>query len=270
MLSTVHGALGRSQPLKVRTRCVRVAGILSGIAGQLADDTARPDRSAAWFDAAEIAAEEVGDEDLSAWILALRSIGCYFRGEYVLADTLLDRARAAGAASTARRQAWLAVLSARSRAAVAGRGGAAALSSVMRAIDDGRDFLSEAGAPSDTDFFDGPRLAGMAGTAMLRLGATRQARPLLDEALYGRSAADVKGRALLTLDLAECVTIDGEPGEAARLAAQAISVSAGSAIRPVAARAREIHAALRPWAATSAVLDLGAQLAEAQAAGTED
>jgi hypothetical protein len=76
--------------------------------------------------------------------------------------------------------------------------------------------------------------------------------------------------ALLALDLAECVTIDGEPEEAARLASQAITMSADSAILPVVARGKAIHAALRPWAGTPAVLDLGNQLADAQNAGSED
>ena len=116
MLRSVNDALGSSQPLNIRARCVRLAGILCGVAGQIADDTAHPDQSTAWFSAAQVAADETGDPDLAAWILALRSIGCHFRGQYSLSAELLDLARATAASSTSRRQAWLAALSARAHA----------------------------------------------------------------------------------------------------------------------------------------------------------
>jgi transcriptional regulator with XRE-family HTH domain len=271
VLSSVNVALRQPQPLKVRMRCVRLAGILSGIAGQIADDTARPDLSAGWFGAAAVAADEIGDADLKAWSLALRSIGCYFRAEYALAGTLLDQAADAGSSSAPRRRAWLAVLSARAKAAVAAdrdmvrEGGV----EVIKAIEDARAYLDAAGEPSGTDFLDGPRLAGMAGTAMLRLRDTRQARPLIGEALLGRSEADVKGRALLTLDLAECMAADNEPEGAARTAARAVSMTPDGIVRPVIARARAVQAALRPWSGTTAVRDLGDQLAELRPARAE-
>jgi hypothetical protein len=206
MLAAVNDALGHSQPLGIRARCVRLAGVLCGVAGQLADDRGRPDQSAAWFSAAGLAAAETGDQDMAAWALALRSIGCHFRGEYAESAVLLDRARAAASSCAPRRRAWLAALSARAQAAVASRRGiTAGGSGVMRTVDDARDWLEAAGAPTGTDFFDGPRLAGMTGTTLLLLGDTQRARAHIGEALAGRAAGDVKGRALLTLDLAECM-----------------------------------------------------------------
>jgi transcriptional regulator with XRE-family HTH domain len=258
MLKAVNDALGRPQPLSVRARCVRLAGILCGVAGQLADDTARPDQSATWFNAAHVAADETGDPDLAAWLFALRSIGCHFRGEYELSAPLLDRATAAASSSTPRRQAWLATLSARSRAAVAAQHGdrIASKGEVVRTLDDARRYLQAAGPPSDTDFFDGPRLAGMAGGTMLLLGDTRAARTLIAEALAGRATGDAKGRALLTLDLAECMATEREPEQAADLCARAIGMTGGNVVLPVMTRAATVHSALQPWSRTRAVLAL--------------
>src|SRR5258708_3421314 len=113
-----------------------------------------------------------------------------------------------------------------------------------------------AGPSSDTDFFDGPRLAGMAGTTMLLLGDTRAAKALIAEALAGRANGDVKGRALLTLDLAECMATDREPDQAACLAARAIGMAGSDIVLPVMTRAATVHEALRPWSGTRAVLEL--------------
>lgn len=274
MLATVHAALGEAQTLQVRARCVRLAGILAGVAGQLADDTGRPDRSAAWFSAAGIAADEVGDRDLSAWALALRAIGCHFRGEYALSADLLTQARASASSSAPRRQAWLAALSARAQAAVAAQRqqAAAGKPAVLQAVADARAYLDSAGPPSGTDFFDEPRLAGMAGTSLLMLRDTGRARQLLTEALDGRAPGDVKGRALLTLDLAECLATESEPETAAALAGQALDMADGgdSIVRPVATRAVAVRQALDPWARTSAVREIEGRLAEIRAARTED
>jgi hypothetical protein len=274
MLATVNTALGETQTLQVRARCVRLAGVLAGVAGQLADDSGRPDRSAAWFSAAGIAAAETGDPDLSAWALALRAIGCHFRGEYALSADLLSQASAAASSSAPRRQAWLAALSARAEAAVAAQRQqpGAGMPAVLQAVGDARAYLGLAGAPSGTDFFDTPRLAGMAGTSLLMLRDTGRARELLTEALDGRAPSDVKGRALLTLDLAECLAAEAEPEAAAALAGQALDMADGGAsiVRPVAARAAAVHQALAPWASTGAVQDIKGRLAEIRAAGTED
>ncbi len=269
ILSVIGTALVHSQPLSVRERCVRLACIACGVAGQLADDTARPDRSAAWFSVASIAADEICDPDLAAWVLAVRSIGCHFRGEYDLAAELLSRARIAGSSCTFRRQAWLVALSARANAAVACRRGGLGErgSSVAPAVDNARALLQAAGPPSGTDFFDGPRLAGMAGTAMLMAGDIPAAKAFIEEALAGRTASDVKGRALLTLDLAECMVAEHEPEQAVELAASAINMQGSGIVVPVINRAALIHRALRPWSRCYA--ELGDKLAELHGRVTE-
>ena len=264
LLRVVSGALDRPQPLSTRERCVRLAGTLAGIAGQLADDTGRADQSVAWFTTAGLAAAEVADSDLAAWALALRAIGAHFRGEYALSVALLDQARATAVASTARRRAWITALSARGQAAVALEQGRTReeRDMVLRTIAESHAILSSAGDPEGgTDFFDEPRLTGVSGTALLLLRDTRAARESIGHALAGRRASDVKGRALLTLDLAECAAAEREPEEAACLAAGALSLAADGIVLPVVRRATVICQSLHPWGSVSAVADLADRLA---------
>jgi hypothetical protein len=272
MLARVHDALGQPQPAKVRTRCVRLGGILCGVAGQLADDTGRHDQAVGYFKVGELAGTEAGDPGLIAWVLAIRSIGHFFRREYVRSAELITRADAAAGGSTARRRAWLAVLSARAHAALADQRGdvAANRSDVMRAVERAyADVQTADGPPSGTDFFDKPRLDGMAGTTLLLLRDTRGARELLGSALAHRAANDFKGRALLMLDLAECMAMDGEPERSAELAGGALDTVGDGVVLPVAVRARAIRSILQPWERTRAVRELDGRLAELPEAGRE-
>ncbi|MFI9382502.1 hypothetical protein [Kutzneria sp. NPDC052558] len=133
----------------------------------------------------------------------------------------------------------------------------------LRALDRAYAVLGSGGQPaSGTDFFDGPRLNGVAGTVYLALGDTAHAVPLLDAALDRRALTDAKGRALITLDLAECRIVEREPEEAARLTMGALRSAAGSLVGPIVDRARGLHAQLAPWRTTGAVTDLDAHFKE--------
>lgn len=269
MLWRMKEILGNSQPVKVRVRCVRLAGILCGVAGQLADDLGCYSQASGYFDAGALAGADIGDGDLVAWMLAVRSIGLFFRGEYTTAAAVLVHAEGAAVSSAERRRAWLAALSARARAALCSQSPAREASrAVMADLDRAyaqMDLVT--GPPRDTEFFDLPRLAGIAGTTLLLIRDTRRAKELLGHALEQRSPADVKGRALLTLDLAECLAIEGEPEQAARLGADALDMVDGDLVRPVLARTQVVGKALRPWKDSVAVRDLDVRLAEIGAAG---
>ena len=244
MLARAKDALAHPQPARVRVRCVRLAGVLCGVAGQLADDVGRHDRARGYFDAGEVAGAEIGDGDLIAWILATRSLGPYFRGEYSNATAMLGRAEAAAAGSSARRRAWLAALSARATAALSSRAHEpGTVRAAMISLDRASTHMDSAvEPPRATEFFDRPRLAGIAGTTMLLLRDTSRAKDMLGDALAHRSTADAKGRALLTLDLAECFAADGEPEHAARLGADALDIVRGSVVRPVLVRTQAVRA----------------------------
>jgi hypothetical protein len=95
---------------------------------------------------------------------------------------------------------------------------------------------------------------------MLLLRDSGAATDLLSRALATRSADDLKGRALLTLDLAECRVIDGEPEEASRLAIGALDSANGTVVRPIVARAAVLRARMTRWDGSNAVADFDARL----------
>lgn len=71
------------------------------------------------FDEGELAGQEAEDPDLTAWVLATRSIGPFFAGQHQHAADLLARAEdAAALQSSPRRRAWVVALRARAAAAV--------------------------------------------------------------------------------------------------------------------------------------------------------
>lgn len=81
-LRRLNGALARPQTLRVRQRAVVLLGMLSGLAGNIWLDLNQQDRATAFFDVGELAAEDAEDLDLAAWVLATRSIGLFFAGQY--------------------------------------------------------------------------------------------------------------------------------------------------------------------------------------------
>jgi hypothetical protein len=115
--------------------------------------------------------------------------------------------------------------------------------------------------PQGTEFFDPPRLDGMAGAVYRLLRDTDRAAPLLVQALDRRPSRDAKGRALVLLDLADCHVVTAEPEEGARIAMQALDVADGALVRPILTRARALRSGL-VRADTKAVADFDARLRE--------
>ncbi|HSV65620.1 MAG TPA: helix-turn-helix transcriptional regulator [Mycobacteriales bacterium] len=257
-LRRLRHALTQPQTLQVRGRTVRLVGVLSGIAGNLWLDVDRADQAVTFFELGRLAGSEAEDGDLTAWVLATHSIAPFFAGRPAEAAELLDEANELARRSCgSRRRAWIASLRARAYGAAGNR--AVALS----CLDSAREAIATATEPPHgTDFFDGPRLDGIAGSTFLLLHATEQARQLLTQALDRRSATDAKGRALITLDLAAARVVDAEPEEAARLAGQALDLARGAVVRPIVARALAVRAGMQPWEGTTAVARLDAQLGE--------
>jgi tetratricopeptide (TPR) repeat protein len=257
-LQRLHAALDQPQRLRERRRAVVLLGVLSGLSGNLWLDLGRADVSAGYFDVGELAAQEANDPDLAAWVLATRSVGPFHGGQHQQAAELLTRAEQLAAyRSSYRRQAWIAALHARADAAAGDREGS------LRALDRARSALDcDLDPVSGTDFFDGPRLDGIAGTTYLAMGDTANAVPLLGAALDRRAVTDAKGRALITLDLAECRVIENEPGEAARLAMSALRAASGSLVGPILDRARALQTRLAPWRAVGEVRNLEVHVKE--------
>jgi transcriptional regulator with XRE-family HTH domain len=257
-LRRLRHALTQPQTLQVRRWAVQLVGVLSGIAGNLWLDVDRADQAVTFFELGRLAGSEAEDSDLTAWVLATHSIAPFFAGRPAEAVELLDEASELARRSCgSRRRAWIAALRARAHGATGNR--AVALS----CLDSAREALGTATEPPHgTDFFDGPRLDGIAGSTFLLLRDSEPARQLLTQALDHRSPSDAKGRALLTLDLAASRVVDAEPEEAARLAGQALNLARGAVVRPIVARALAIRADMEPWEGTTPVARLDAHLGE--------
>jgi len=197
--------------------------------------------------------------DLAAWIAATRSIGPFYAGRTTTAAGLLNHAeRLAARASSGRRRAWTAALHARTLAA------AGQHHDSLAALDRAHAHLAAAAdPPSGTNFFDQHRLDGLAGECHLLLREPQPAAELLRQSLARRAVSDVKGRALLTLDLAACRIIENEYGEAAQLVGAALDLAHGALVRPILDRARAVRADMAGWTRSQALTDLDARLAEA-------
>jgi transcriptional regulator with XRE-family HTH domain len=251
--------ISEPQPLAVRRRSVALLGVLSGVAGQLALDTGRHDQAEALFRVGQLAADEADDHDLGTWIAATRSIGPFFAQQYTTtADLLAVAERQATHASSRRRRAWIAGMHARALAAAGEHHDA--LSVLERAH---AQLCAATDPPGGTDFFDQHRLDGLAGECHLLLRDPPPAANYLSRALAGRGPADVKGRALLTLDLAACRVIENERDEAARLLCTALDLAQGALVRPIRDRARAVRADMAGWTPSETLTDLDARLAQA-------
>jgi transcriptional regulator with XRE-family HTH domain len=235
-LRRLHRALTRPQPSNVRREAARLTGVLAGIAGNLALDLRRQDQAESYFDVAQLAGDDAKDGDLVAWALATRSLVPYFDDRASDALHLLDEAAdIAARSSSPRRQAWVAALRARA-AAAAGEKGA------LKHLEAAHAGLGIAGAPEGNDFFDEARLAGFTGATMLKLRRANPAAELLAQSLATRSAGDAKGRALATLDLAECMVVLGEATEGEHLVEQALAIAGSDPVAPIVLRARAVRA----------------------------
>ena len=261
MLNRLHAALSQQQSARSARQCTRLVGILAGLAGNLFLDLGDPGRALSYFEVGRAAGREADDEPLTAWVLATQSIGPTFAGEHVQAAELLDQAvDLVTGRGNHRREAWILALAARAHAALGDR------NRTLELLDQASSALAVADAPSGIDFFDNARLRGIAGTCHLRTRDTAQAAPLLIGALERREGADIKGRALLTLDLAQCKVIEGEVEAACDLTHSALNLAAGSLVRPIADRAGSIQHDLGRWRALAPVAALSERLRDETAA----
>jgi hypothetical protein len=245
-------------PVAKRRRLVVVAGVLAGLAGNLAFDLKQRPRAERYFSVALQAAHEAESADLGAWTLAMRSILPAYDGDPAGALALIQQGQAfAGQAATATRRAWLAAMEAKAHA---GLGHASACDD---ALGRAADAIERAEAPENrlgTDFFDLPRLLAFKGTCALLLHQPKAARAALAEGLALRPPSDVKGRSLARLDLAAAHVQEREPEQAHATALEALAIPPQYRVGPILQRARQVQADLAPWSDERPVRDLADQL----------
>jgi tetratricopeptide (TPR) repeat protein len=250
--------LDSALPVARRQRLAVVAGHLAGLAGSLAFDLRDEGKALAYFKVAVQAADDAGSPDLAAWALATRSLIPTYTGDPGAALRLLQEAqdRARGHVSPSR-AAWLAALEARAQA---GLGDAAASLAALGRADRAIERAEPAGGRFANDFFDRPRLAGFRGASHLLLGRPKAAQAALADVLALRDAADVKGRSLARLDLAQAYVQDRAVEEACAAVIDALAIRQENRVGPILRRAREVRASMEPWRDEQPVRDLDEQL----------
>ena len=245
-------------PVARRQRLAVVAGHLAGLAGSLAFDLRDEGKALAYFKVAVQAADDADSPDLAAWALATRSLIPTYTGNPAGALRFLQEAqdRARGHVSPSR-LAWLAALEARAQAGLDDASASlAALGRADRAIER----AEPAGGRFANDFFDRPRLAGFRGTSHLLLGQPKAAQAALADVLALRDPADVKGRSLARLDLAQAYVQDRAVEDACAAVADALAIRHENRVGPILRRAREVRASLEPWRDEQPVRELDEQL----------
>ncbi len=245
-------------PVAHRRRLVVVAGVLAGLAGNLAFDLKQQPRAEAYFTVALQAAREAESADLGAWTLAMRSIMLAYDGDSAGALALIQQGQMfAGQVVTVTRRAWLAAMEAKAHA---GLGDARACS---EALGRATDAIEHTGSPKNrlgTDFFDMPRLLAFKGTCALMLRQPKAAQAALAEGLALRSATDVKGCSLARLDLAAAHVQEHELEQAHATALEALSIPPQYRVGPILQRARQVQADLAACGDEPSVGDLADQL----------
>lgn len=201
------------QPVAARIRVCRTAGQMAGMIAIVLHDLGTRAEARKWFATAAKAAQESGDRQLHAWVLAREAMVPINYGAPQAAALLAERARQiAGDRPTA---------AATLAAAVAAR--AYALSHqpdrARKAIAQA-DYLMDrldAGARADTWLAHGEQKHHVhLSHALTALGDTRRAGESQKRALKLSAPTSTMTRSLLTIDAATCVHHDGDTEEACR------------------------------------------------------
>ncbi|MDH6710497.1 transcriptional regulator with XRE-family HTH domain [Kitasatospora sp. MAA19] len=256
-LTGVHEMLARPQSLAARRRGVRILAVVSGLLGLANHDLGDRSKSDAHFHLGTVAAGEGEADDLTAWLLTMQSIVEYTAGRRAPAAALLQQAAALAETASPRRRAWVAANLARGLAARGDREAA------LVALDQASHLLDTADEPiGGLDFLTAGRLDGLAGETYAHLGEHDAAADLLETAMVRRAEADVKGRSVLTIDLAECRLGQGDLDAACALAHSAFDLAGVSIVQPLVLRARQLQQTLTPWSGTRPVRELTARVRE--------
>ncbi|MEU6232640.1 helix-turn-helix transcriptional regulator [Kitasatospora sp. NPDC047058] len=256
----VHELLGRPQSLAARRRSVRILAVVSGLLGLANHDLGDRRRSDAHFHLGRTASDEGEADELTAWLLAIRSIVEYTAGRQEHAAELLRQAVALAAGAGPRRRAWVAANHARALAARGDRAEAcAALDQAAHLLNTAADYPI-----GGLDFFTSARLDGIAGETYVHLGEYGAAAKLLEAAIGRRAEADIKGRSVLTIDLAECRLGQGDLDAACELAHAAFDLAGSTVVQPLILRARSFQTALSPWRSAGPVRELATRVRESE------
>ncbi|MEU3566992.1 transcriptional regulator [Kitasatospora sp. NPDC036755] len=214
-LDLLRDVLTRPHPADARADLARTAAGITGLVAIIQHDRGDQRDSHGWFATAERAAQESGDRDMLAWVLARHAMVPLNYGAPGAAAALATRARAeAGTAPTAA-AALAAAVTARALAGIGDHQGA------LRAVADARTIAERLDTAQAADTWFGYPLQKHhvhLSQAFTLMGETREAYAEQEAALALTRSPSVMTRALLAMDAAICLNTDGDPTAAAGMA----------------------------------------------------
>ncbi|MBZ3908453.1 MULTISPECIES: tetratricopeptide repeat protein [Streptomyces] len=210
-LDALSRALDQRQSLGAMRRLTRFSAQMAGLMCLVLVRQGDDHQANAWLRVARVAAEEAADSDVRAWILAEGAYALFYSGDLTGAARAARRAQTVSAQPTVG-AALSAPLEARAHAVMGDRREAeAALGRAENALAhlDGDD-------TSESAFgYNEAQLRFHQGNVLTHLGQTDRAREAQQRALQLYPADEHLDRALIDLDAAVCLLLDGEADAAA-------------------------------------------------------
>jgi hypothetical protein len=216
--ASMRPLLATPQTVSARGRLCRVTAQMAGMAAIILHDLGDHREAHGWFHTAGRAAEESGDRSLHAWVLAREAMVPLNFGAPAAAASLAERARNTAGAQPSAAAALASAVAARAHAAHGDRDRA------LAAVADAEGLMDRLTAQQASNTWTGypeQKHHVHLSQALTLLGDTRRAYATQARALELSRSPSLMTRALITIDRATCLAHDGEPGKAARLAAQA-------------------------------------------------
>ncbi|MFF5663449.1 transcriptional regulator [Streptomyces griseofuscus] len=207
--------LNQPHPARARADLARTAAGIAGLVAIVQHDRGDKQDAFRWFATAEKAARESGDRRMTAWVLARHAMVPLNYGAPEVAVRIAARARRAAGRTPIAAGALAAAVTARSLAAIGDRQGAWTAAADVRAL---IERLGENEA-ADTWFgYPAQKHFVHLSQAYTLLGDTEAAYSAQDDALDLTASPSVMTRALIAMDTASCLRLDGDPSTAAEMA----------------------------------------------------
>ncbi|WP_197085248.1 helix-turn-helix domain-containing protein [Saccharothrix sp. ST-888] len=214
-LGLLQDVLSRPHPAGTRTDLARTAAGITGLVAIIQHDRGDQRDSHGWFATAEKAARESGDRHMLAWVLARHAmVPLNYGAPNAAANLAISARREAGRTPTAA-AALAAAVTARALASIGDHRGA------LRAVADARNIAEHLNTVQAADTWFGYPLQKHhvhLSQAFTLMGRTREANAEQEAALALTKSPSVMARALLTMDAATCLSMDGDPATAADMA----------------------------------------------------
>ncbi|MGW6214038.1 transcriptional regulator [Streptomyces sp. NPDC055109] len=215
-LDLLRQVLRQPHPVSARADLARTAAGIAGLVAIVQHDRGEQQDAFRWFATAEKAARESGDRRMTAWVLARHAMVPLNYGSPEAAVRIAARARRAAGRTPTAAGALAAAVTARSLAAIGDRRGARMAITDVRSLVERLDGQEAA----DTWFgYPGQKHHVHLSQAYTLLGDPRAAHAAQDSALELTDSPSVMTRALIAMDTAVCLRLDGDPSAAANMAA---------------------------------------------------